>query len=164
MLILIVMHSSCFLCFWILLDSRFFIIERRRTIYLLNNARDKAHILLGLRIAINNIDEVIRIIRGASDPANAKEQLIHKNWDVSNIVDFIKKIDDKAVIDLDGKCYLTEIQAKAILEMRLQRLTSMEKNRLENDIASLHKEITEYIEILGSRERLLSILKNELIR
>jgi DNA gyrase subunit A len=140
------------------------IVITRRTIYLLNNARDKAHILLGLRIAINEIDEVIRIIRSSQDPATAKERLMQKHWDVSNIADFIKKIDDKAVIDESGKCYLTEVQAKAILEMRLQRLTSMEKNKLEDDLNALHHEITEYIEILGCRNKLLNILKSELIK
>ena len=140
------------------------IVITRRTIYLLNNARDKAHLLLGLRIAVNSIDEIIRIIRGASDPASAKEQLMQKKWDVSNIIDLIRRIDDKAVIDAENKCYFTEVQAKAILEMRLQRLTAMEKNRLEDDIAALTIEITEYIEILGSRDRLLSILKDELIK
>lgn len=140
------------------------VVITRRTIFLLNKARDKAHILLGIRIAVSNIDEVIRIIRGSSNPAEAKEQLITKAWDCANIIDLIKLVDDKAVISGDGKIHLTEIQAKAILEMRLQRLTAMEKEKIEEDLAALTKEVTEFIEILSSREKLLSILKDELIK
>jgi len=139
------------------------VVITRRTIYLLNKARDRAHILLGLRIAVNNIDEVIRIIRAASDPQTAKDQLMAKEFDTANIFDLIKLIDDKAVISENGKSFLTEIQAKSILEMRLQRLTAMEKNKLENDINELAVEIADYIDTLGSREKLLRILKEELI-
>lgn len=140
------------------------VVITRRTIYLLNKARDRAHILLGLRIAVSNIDEVVRIIRAARDPAEARTELMQKAWDVSEIVDLIRLIDDKAIISEDGKCHLTEVQAKSILEMRLQRLTAMEKNRLEDDINQLSKEIAYYVEILGSRAKLLEILKSELIR
>jgi len=140
------------------------IVITRRTIYLLNKARDKAHILLGLTIAVSNIDEIIRIIKAAKDPATAKEQLMQKSWDATSIIDLIKLIDDRAMIDNDGRCHFTEAQTKAILEMRLQRLTAMEKNKLESDLAELATEISEYIEILGSREKLLTILKDELLR
>jgi DNA gyrase subunit A len=139
------------------------IVITKRIIFLLNKARDKAHILLGLRIAVNNIDEVIRIIRSSSDPAVAKEALIKKAWGVSDIVELIKLVDDRLKVEQDNTCYLSENQAKAILEMRLQRLTAMEKNKLENDLKELATEIAEYIEILGSRDRLLGILKNELV-
>ncbi|WP_394355846.1 DNA topoisomerase (ATP-hydrolyzing) subunit A [Candidatus Trichorickettsia mobilis] len=135
----------------------------RRTIYLLNKARDKAHILLGLRIAVNNIDEVIRIIRAASDPLQAKEQLMQRAWDIADIIDLIKLVDDKAEFTTDNACSFTEAQAKAILEMRLQRLTAMEKNKLEQDLTELAQEIADYLEILSSRPRLLGILKDELI-
>lgn len=140
------------------------VVITRRTIYLLNKARDKSHILLGLRIAVNNIEEVIKIIRGATDPNSAKEQLMEKAWNASDIVSLIKLVDDKMNISEDGKCYLSEIQAKAILEMRLSRLTAMEKTKLENDLTELATEIAQHLEILGSRERLLSILKEELLR
>ena len=140
------------------------IVITRRIIYLINKARDRAHILLGLRIAVNNIDEVIRIIRAASDVNQAKEQLMQKAWDASNILSLIKLVDDKAEVNEEGKCFFTEIQAKAILEMRLQRLTAMEKDKLENDLTHLASEISEYLEILASRDKLLSILKNELIK
>lgn len=140
------------------------VVITKRTIYLLNKARDKAHILLGVRIAVSNIDEVIKIIRGASNPTSAKEQLMEKIWDCSSIASLIKLVDDKANIDENGKIQLTEIQAKAILEMRLQRLTAMEKDKLENDLGDLTKEIKEFVEILSSRDKLLFILKEELIR
>ncbi len=140
------------------------IVITRRTIYLLNKARDKAHILLGLIIAVSNIDEVIRIIKSSSDPASAKEQLMQRTWDASTIINLVKLVDDRAVIADDGNCYFTETQTKAILEMRLQRLTAMEKNKLESDLGEIAEEITGYTAILSSREKLLEILKNELIR
>ncbi len=140
------------------------VVITRRTIFLLNKARDKAHILLGVRIAVSNIDEVIKIIRGASNPTIAKEQLIAKSWDCSSITSLIKLVDDKANITDDGTIHLSETQAKAILEMRLQRLTAMEKDKLENDLQELTKEITEFVSILSARDKLLSILKEELVR
>ena len=139
------------------------VVITKRTIYLLNKARDKAHILLGIRIAVSNIDEVIRIIRGASNPSAAKEQLMEKAWDCSSIVSLIKLVDDKANITDDGTIHLSEAQAKAILEMRLQRLTAMEKDKLEQDLGGLTEEITEFVSILSSRDKLLSLLKAEMI-
>lgn len=136
----------------------------RRTICLLNRARDRAHLLIGLRIAVNNIDEVIKTIREASDPQNAKQQLMQKVFNVANIKDLIQLIDDRTSVTKEGSCYLTELQAKTILEMRLQRLTAIEKNKLENDITELGNEINVYLEIISSRDKLLSILKEELIR
>ncbi|MEM6338868.1 MAG: DNA topoisomerase (ATP-hydrolyzing) subunit A, partial [Pseudomonadota bacterium] len=140
------------------------VVITRRTIFLLNKARDKAHILLGVRIAVSNIDEVIKIIRDASNPTIAKEQLMAKAWDCSSITSLIKLVDDKANITDDGTIHLSETQAKAILEMRLQRLTAMEKDKLENDLEELTKEITEFVSILSSRDKLLSILKEELVK
>lgn len=135
-----------------------------RTIYLLNKARDKAHILLGLTIAVSNIDKIIRIIKAASDPNAAKQELMARSWDALNILPLVKLVDDKAMLNEEGQCSFTEAQAKAILEMRLQRLTAMEKNKIEKDLKNLATEITEYLNILGSRERLLEILKEELIK
>ena len=140
------------------------VVITRRTIFLLNKARDKAHILLGIRIAVSNIDEVIRIIRGSPNPNEAKDQLMAKAWDCSDIISLIKLVDDKAIISDDNKIHLTEVQAKAILEMRLQRLTAMEKDKLESDLAELTKEVKEYIDILSSREKLLFILRSELLK
>lgn len=140
------------------------VVITRRTIFLLNKARDKAHVLLGIRIAVSNIDEVIRIIRGSPNPTVAKELLTEKRWDCSSIVNLIKLVDDKANINDDGTIHLSETQAKAILEMRLQRLTAMEKDKLEGELENLTNEITEFVGILSTREKLLSILKSELIK
>lgn len=139
------------------------VVITRRTIFLLNKARDKAHILLGVRIAISHIDRVIKIIRGASSPIVAKEQLMQEEWECSAIVDLINLVDDKAKI-IDGKYIkLTEIQAKSILEMKLQRLTAMEKDKLEGDLQELTEEIKGYIDILNNRDKLLTLLKEEMI-
>jgi DNA gyrase subunit A len=134
----------------------------KRTIYLLNKARDRAHILLGLRISVSNIDEVIRIIRAAKDPNEARENLMARSWPAADILSLIQLVDDQATIADDGTCYFSEIQARAILEMRLQRLTAMEKDKIENDLKELAEEIKHYLSILGSREHLLSIVKEEL--
>lgn len=135
----------------------------KRTIYLLNKARDKAHILLGLNIAVSNIDEVIKIIRAAKDPSEAKEGLMNREWNAADIASLVKLVDDKTNLTDTGACKFTEVQAKAILEMRLQRLTAMEKDKIENDLKELAEEIKQYLTILGSREELLRIVKEELI-
>lgn len=137
-------------------------IVTKRTIFLLNKARDRAHILVGLRISVANIDEVIQIIRTAKDPSEAKDKLMSRSFNASNILNLIRLVDDQAKIADDGNCYLTEVQAKAILEMRLQRLTAMEKDKIENDLADLVEEIKSYLSILSSRDHLMSIIKEEL--
>jgi DNA gyrase subunit A len=146
----------------IFVESREEVIKKR-TIYLLNKTRDRAHLLLGIIIAVANIDEVIAIIKAAKDPSEAKINLMNKSWEASHIIDLIKLVDDTENLREDGLCSFTEAQAKAILEMRLQRLTAMEKNKIEEDLISLAKEIKDYLEILGSREKLLEVLKTELL-
>ena len=135
----------------------------KRTIYLLNKARDRAHILVGLRVALNNIDEVIRLIISSGDLQVARQKLMETAWDAEDIASLIRLVDDRANLTESGKCYLSEAQAKAILEMRLQRLTAMEKNKLEEDLLDLKKHIEFYMEILASREKLLGIIKAELL-
>lgn len=134
----------------------------KRTIYLLNKARDKSHILVGIRVAVNNIDEVIKLIRAAKDTNEAKSNLMEKAWNARDIAAMIRLVDDRAVITQDGDCYLTEVQAKAILDMRLHRLTALEKDKIESDLDQLKMQIKEYLEILGSRERMLSVIKEEI--
>lgn len=136
----------------------------KRTIYLLNKARDKSHVLLGLRIAVSNIDEVIKIIRAAKDTNEAREQLMAKEWNASDIASLIKLVDDKTNITDSGMCRFTETQAKAILDMRLGRLTAMEKDKIEEDLRELAEEIKYYLSILGDRSILLSIAKEELMK
>lgn len=139
------------------------IVITRRTIHLLNKARDRAHLLIGLGVAVNNIDTIIKIIKTAKDPSDAKTQLITHKWNALSVLNLIKLVDDKAIVDDDGMCQFTELQAKAILEMRLQRLTALEKNKIDNELNALAQEITKYLEILTSRTKLMEVLKNELI-
>lgn len=140
------------------------IVITRRVLFLLNKARDKAHILLGTRIAVDNINEVISIINRSTNTNNAKDFLMTQVWKCSNITSLIKSVDDKAIIKNNNQIHLTEIQAKAILEMKLQRLTTMEKEKIETDLTNIIIEVKEYVSVLNSREKLLSILKSELLK
>ena len=135
----------------------------KRTRFHLKKARERAHILAGLMVAITSIDEVITLIRSATDTETAKKTLISRAWPVSEIEEFIKLIDDPEHVVKEGKYYLSEIQAKAILELRLQRLTGMEREKLSQETKEISNKITEYLEILSSREVLLNILKSELL-
>jgi DNA gyrase subunit A len=135
----------------------------RRTIYLLNKAKDKAHILIGLSIAVKNIDEVIALIRTSPDPDTAKQRLLERSWQADEVESLIRIVGDTRNEVIDGKCYFTEVQAKAILEMRLQRLTGLEYNKITSELAELGVEINDYVDILSSRERLLGILKQEFL-
>lgn len=135
----------------------------RRTIFLLNKAKDKAHILIGLSIAVKNIDEVIALIRSSPDPDTARQRLLERSWDADQVDSLIRIVGDTRNEIISGKCYFTEAQAKAILEMRLQRLTGLEYNKLTNELAELGKEITDYVDILSSRARLLDILRQEFL-
>lgn len=136
----------------------------RRTKFLLDKSRSKAHLLLGLYIAVANIDEVIRIIRQSKDPHIAKADLMAREWPAANVESLIKLVGDKKNTIIDSKCKFTEEQAKAILEMRLQRLTGMEQEKIASDLQALAVEIKAFIEILGSRVKLLEIVKEELLQ
>lgn len=135
----------------------------KRTVFLLGKSRERAHVLIGLSMAVANIDEVIALIRGASDPVAAKEALLSRSWPAANVEPLIALVDDKNNEIIDGKCYFTEIQAKAILEMRLQRLTGLEQEKITGELSELAAEITDYLDILSSRTRLLHILTSELL-
>ncbi len=135
----------------------------KRTIYLLGKARERAHILVGLSMAVANIDAVIALIRAAKDPVEAKAGLLGRSWPAENVAPLIALVDDQNNSVSDGSCYFTEVQAKAILEMRLQRLTGLEHEKITNELSELAAEITDYLDILGSRPRLLDILKSELL-
>ncbi len=135
----------------------------RRTIFMLNKAKDRAHILIGLSIAVKNIDEVIALIRTSPDPDTAKQRLLERSWVADEVQGLINIVGDTRNEIKDGRCYFTEAQAKAILEMRLQRLTGLEYDKLTNELASLGEEITDYVDILSSRARLLSILRQEFL-
>ncbi|MCJ8322309.1 MAG: DNA gyrase subunit A [Hyphomicrobiales bacterium] len=135
----------------------------RRTKFLLNKARDRAHVLVGLAIAVANIDEIIKLIRAAPNTQAAREQLMQRNWPVGDIEPLIQLIaDPRHVVSSDGTYRLSEAQARAILELRLARLTAMGMNEIGDELNKLGEEIKDYLDILGSRERVMSIIRQEL--
>ena len=136
----------------------------RRTKFLLNKARDRAHILVGLAIAVANIDEVIRMIRSAPDPNTAREALMAREWPASTVVALMELIDDpRHRVSSSGTARLSEEQARAILDLRLQRLTALGREEIKEELDKLAAEITDYLEILRSRARIQSIVKTEMI-
>ena len=148
---------SCFL------DFRQEVVTRRAR-FLLNKARDRAHILVGLAVAVANIDEVIALIRTAPDPATAREQLMTRRWPAADVEPLIKLIDDpRHRINDDGTFNLSEEQARAILELRLARLTALGRDEIGDELNGLGTEIEDYLDILRSRERVVEIVRNELL-
>lgn len=135
----------------------------RRARFLLNKARDRAHILVGLAVAVANIDEVIQLIRTAPDPATAREQLMTRRWPADDVAPLIKLIDDpRHRINEDGTFNLSEEQARAILELRLARLTALGRDEIGEELNGLGAEIEDYLDILRSRERVRAIIREEL--
>lgn len=135
----------------------------RRTKFLLTKARNKAHLLIGLIIAVNNIDEIIALIKGSRDVQEAKEAILTRTWAALDVGQYIDLVNDQHNKVIDSQCKFTEAQAKAILEMRLQRLTAMEKSKIAIELNELGIEISDYIDILSSKERLISIIEKELL-
>ncbi len=136
----------------------------RRTKFLLNKARERAHVLCGLAIAVANIDEVIRLIRTAPDPNAARESLMGRDWPAHDIAPLIALVDDpRHKINEDGTYRLSETQARAILDLRLQRLTALGRDEIGDELSKLAAEISDYLEILRSRARIMGIIKDELI-
>lgn len=135
----------------------------RRTKYLLRKARERAHILVGLAIAVANIDEVIALIRRAPDPATAREQLMTRRWPAHDVEPLIRLIDDpRHKINEDATYNLSEEQARAILELRLARLTALGRDEIADELNKIGAEISDYLDILSSRVRIQSIVKDEL--
>ena len=136
----------------------------KRTKFLLNKARDRAHILVGLAIAVANIDEVIALIRAAPDPATARAQLLERSWPAKDIEPLIELIaDPRHKVTEDGKYKLSDTQARAILELRLARLTALGSDEIGDELTKLGEEIKDYLDILGSRQRVMTIVTDELI-
>jgi len=136
----------------------------RRTKFLLRKARDRAHVLVGLAIAVANIDEVIAVIRKAPDPATAREQLMTREWPAKDVVALVELIaDPRHKVSAKGTYRLSEEQARAILELRLQRLTGLGRDEIGDELKMLGGEIGDYLEILRSRARIVTIIKDELI-
>jgi DNA gyrase subunit A len=136
----------------------------RRTKFLLNKARDRAHILVGLAIAVANIDEIIRVIRTSPDPNTARDTLMSRDWPARDVEAMITLIDDpRHRMAPDGTARLSLEQAKAILELRLQRLTALGREEISEELDKLAVEIADYLEILRSRARVQGIVKAELV-
>ncbi len=135
----------------------------RRTKFLLNKCRDRAHILVGLGIAVANIDEVITLIRTSSGPADAKEKLLARDWPAKDMLPLLQLIaDPRARMTEAGTMRLSPEQAQAILDLRLQRLTALGRDEIGDDLKKIADEIKEYLEILSSRVRIVDIIKGEL--
>jgi DNA gyrase subunit A len=136
----------------------------RRTKYLLRKARERAHVLVGLAIAVANIDEVIALIRRAPDPQTAREQLMQRRWPARDVESLIVLIADPrhTINEEDGTYHLSEEQARAILELRLQRLTALGRDEIADELNQIGAEISEFLDILSSRPRVLEIVKTEL--
>ena len=136
----------------------------RRTKYLLRKARDRAHVLVGLAIAVANIDEVIRLIRTSPDAAAAREALMARDWPARDVEPLLLLIDDpRHRIAEDGTYRLSEEQARAILDLRLQRLTALGREEIAEELDKLAVEITDYLDILRSRARIMAIVTGELV-
>ncbi|WP_164658847.1 DNA gyrase subunit A [Tropicibacter sp. Alg240-R139] len=135
----------------------------RRTAYLLRKARERSHILCGLAVAVTNIDEIVATIRQSADAAEAREKLMTRRWPAQPILEYIALIDDPThTANEDGTYNLSETQARAILELRLQRLTQIGVKEVTDELEELAGKIKEYLEILSSRERIMGIIGDEL--
>lgn len=138
-------------------------IIRRRTIFELNKARDRAHVLVGLAIAVENIDPVIELIRNAPNPQEAKDALLRKAWPAGELETLVKLIDEPDRKVENGTYRLSEAQAKAILDLKLQRLTGLERDKIHEELITIGEEIKECLSILASREKLYGIMRDEFV-
>ncbi len=136
---------------------------RRRTIFELNKARDRAHTLVGLAIAVENIDPVIELIRTAPNPQEAKEALLSRAWPAGDVEALVNLIDEPDRKVENGTYHLSEAQARAILDLKLQRLTGLERDKIHEELVGLGEEIKECLSILSSREKLYGIMRDELV-
>ncbi|WP_336509161.1 DNA gyrase subunit A [Ruegeria lacuscaerulensis] len=135
----------------------------RRTAYDLRKARERSHILCGLAVAVSNVDEVVATIRSSADAAQAREKLMTRRWPAAEIEGYLRLIDDPlSKMNDDGTYNLTEVQARAILDLRLQRLTQLGVKEVTDELEELAAKIKEYLDILSSRERIMSIIGDEL--
>ncbi len=139
-------------------------VVNRRTRFLLRKARERAHVLVGLAIAVANIDEIIKLIREAPDPQTARDRMMARDWDAKDVAPLIRLIDDpRHRIAEDGTYRLSEFQARAILDLRLQRLTALGRDEIGDELNKIGEEIREFLAILASRQRIREIVKDELI-
>tara|TARA_R100000750_G_C2345931_1_gene96291 strand:+ start:642 stop:3395 length:2754 start_codon:yes stop_codon:yes gene_type:complete len=135
----------------------------RRTAYLLRKARERSHVLCGLAVAVSNVDEVVATIRSSADAAEARTRLMERRWPAGEILPYIALIDDPThKANEDGTYNLSETQARAILELRLQRLTQLGVKEVTDELEDLAGKIKDYLEILSSRDRIMSIIGDEM--
>ncbi len=135
---------------------------RRRTIFELGKARDRAHVLVGLAIAVVNVDPVVEMIRNAPDPQTARERLMATPWPVGEVAPMVALIDEPGRGVVDGCYHLSEAQARAILDLRLHRLTGLERDKIHEELREIGARIEEYLAILESREALFAVMRGEL--
>ncbi|NCN84830.1 MAG: DNA gyrase subunit A [Sphingomonadales bacterium] len=134
----------------------------RRTKFELNKARERAHILLGLVVAVTNMDEVVRIIRGSATPAEAREALLRREWPIAEIASYIRLVEAMET-DIEGDTYkLSAVQVKAILDLRLQKLTALGREEIGDELKELAAAIEEYLAILADRAKLYAVMREEL--
>ena len=137
----------------------------RRTAFELRKARERAHLLCGLAVAVENVDEVVRTIRASADAAEARRSLMERRWPADEIAGYLRLIDDPAhPLNEDGTYNLSDAQARAILELRLQRLTALGVKEVTDELESLAARIVDYLAILRSRERIMAIIAEELAK
>jgi len=135
----------------------------RRTAYELRKARERSHVLCGLAVAVSNVDEVVATIRSSADAADARDKLMTRRWPAESIAAYIRLIDDPThTINEDGTYNLSEVQARAILDLRLQRLTQIGVKEVTDELQDLAGKIKDYLAILASRERIMAIISAEL--
>jgi DNA gyrase subunit A len=135
----------------------------KRTAFELRKARERSHILCGLAVAVSNVDEVVATIRTSADPAEARDRLMTRRWPAGEIIPFIRLIDDPShPVNDDGTYNLSEAQARAILDLRLQRLTALGVKEVTDELQELAAKIKDYLDILGSRDRIMTIISDEL--
>jgi len=133
----------------------------RRTKFELNKARKRAHLLLGLVIAVTNLDEVVRIIRGSSSPAEAREKLLAREWPMAEIAPYIRLV-EAIETEIEGDTYrMSELQVRAILDLRLHRLTALGRDEIGNELQQLAANIAEYLSILADRQKLYAVMREE---
>src|ERR1700691_5364955 len=133
----------------------------RCTTHLLTKARERAHILVGLLIAVASIDEVIALIRAAPDPAAAREGLVGRRWPTGDIAPLLALVGEETAIDPAGAYQLSDAQARAILDLRLPRLSGLERDKIGEELQELVAEIARHLEILRWRDRLIEVLRGE---
>ncbi|HTW51135.1 MAG TPA: DNA gyrase subunit A, partial [Stellaceae bacterium] len=135
----------------------------RRTNHLLTRARERAHILVGLLVAVASIDEIIALIRSAPDPAAARAGLVGRRWPAGDVAPLLALVGEETAADAAGNYQLSDAQARAILDLRLQRLTGLERDKIAEELHELTAEITRHLEILRSPEKLIEVLRGELV-